>query len=230
MLVVVGTHEADAGREGADVAPRRYVSEVRSRQAQQTRMAVLMAAHQMFVERGWAATGVRSVAEQAGVSVKTIYDAFGSKAELFKAVTDVAAAGDAEPVTVMEREQFAALAEGDLGQRAAAGARLALAVNRRTVDLMRVWRTAADTDPALAEMLTEDVERQRQTFVAAVTLIAGHEIERQRAEGLWALMNEESYRLLVRSCGWTDEQYEQWLAQTITRLLDTEQPPPQGAP
>jgi AcrR family transcriptional regulator len=211
------------------VAPRRYVSEVRSRQAQQTRMAVLMAARQMFVERGWAATGVRSVAEQAGVSVKTIYDAFGSKAELFKAVTDVAAAGDAEPVTVMEREQFAALAEGELGQRAAAGARLALAVNRRTVDLMRVWRTAADTDAALAQMLTEDVERQRQTFVAAVTLIAGHEIERQRAEGLWALMNEESYRLLVRSCGWTDEQYEQWLAETITRLLDTEQPQTRGA-
>jgi AcrR family transcriptional regulator len=224
MLAVVETHAADAGRKGADVAPRRYVSELRARQAQQTRMAVLTAARQMFVERGWAATGVRSVAEQAGVSVKTIYDAFGSKAELFKAVTDVAAAGDHEPVAVMEREQFAALAEGDLGQRAAAGARLALAVNRRTVDLMRVWRTAADTDAALAQMLTEDVERQRQTFVAAVTLIAGHEIERQRAEGLWALMNEESYRLLVRSCGWTDEQYERWLAETITRLLDTEQP------
>ncbi len=85
--------------------------------------------------RGWAATRVRSIAEEAGVSVKTIYDTFGSKAELFKAVVDVAAAGDDEAVAVMGREQFAALADGDLPQRAAAGARLAARVNRRTVDL-----------------------------------------------------------------------------------------------
>ena len=169
-------------------------------------------------------TGVRDIAEEAGVSVKTIYDTFGSKAELFKAVVDVAAAGDDEPVAVMERERFAALAEGDLPQRAAAGARLAVEVHRRTVDLMRVWRTAADTDPALAEALTTEMEHQRQTFVAGIALIAGHDVERQHAEGLWVVMNEEGYRRLVRYAGWSDAQYEQWLAHTITRLLDPEQP------
>ena len=222
MLTGVETSAADTAPEGPQAPPRRYVSELRSRQAQRTRAAVLAVAHRLFVERGWAATGVRNIAQEAGISVKTIYDTFGSKAELFKAVVDVAAAGDDEPVAVMERERFAALAEGDLPQRAAAGARLAVEVHRRTVDLMRVWRTAADTDPALAEALTTEMEHQRQTFVAGVSLIAGYDVQRQHAEGLWAVMNEQGYGLLVRRAGWTDVQYEQWLAQTITRLLDTE--------
>jgi AcrR family transcriptional regulator len=184
----------------------------------------LAVARRLFVEQGWAATGVRTIAAEAGVSVKTIYDTFGSKAELFKAVVDVAAAGDDEPVPVMEREQFRGLAEGELPQRAAAAARLAVEVHRRTVDVMRVWRTAADTDPALAEALTTEMEHQRQTFVAGVALVAGCEMERQHAEGLWVVMNEEGYRRLVRYAGWSDAEYEEWLARTITRLLDTEQP------
>ncbi len=117
----------------------------------------------MLVDRGWAATRVRDIAEDANISLKTIYDTFGSKAELFKAVVDVAAVGDDEPVGAMARDRFAALAEGDLPQPAAAGARLAVEVHRRTVELMRVWRTAADTEAAPAEELTAEMERQRRT-------------------------------------------------------------------
>ncbi len=225
MLIDVDPSAANAAPGGSQIRPRRYVSELRSRQAQRTRAAVLEVAHRLFVERGWAATGVRNIAEEAGITVKTIYDTFGSKAELFKAVVDVAAAGDDEPAAVMERERFAALAEGDLPQRAAAGARLAVEVHRRTVDLMRVWRTAADTDPTLAEALAIEMEHQRQTFVAGIALIAGHDVERQHAEGLWVVMNDQGYQLLVRHAGWSDAQYEQWLTHTITRLLDPEQPP-----
>lgn len=224
MLIVMEASAGNAAREESELPPRRYVSELRSRQARRTREAVLAVAHRMFVERGWAATGVRNIAEDAGVSVKTIYDTFGSKAELFTAVVDVAAAGDDEPVAVMERERFAALAEGGLPQRAAAGARLAIEVHRRTVDMMRVWRTAADTDATLAEALTAEMERQRQTFVAGIALIAGHDVERQHAEGLWVVMNDQGYQLLVRHARWSDAQYERWLAHTITRLLDPEQP------
>ncbi len=220
----MATSAGNAAREESELPPRRYVSELRSRQAGRTRAAVLAVAHRMFVERGWAAMRVRDIAEDAGISVKTIYDTFGSKADLFKAVVDVAAAGDDEPVVIMERERFAALAEGDLPQRAAASAQLAVEVHRRTVDLMRVWRTAADTDPTLSEALTIEMEHQRQTFVAAVALIAGHAVERQHAEGLWLVMNDQGYQLLVRHAGWSDAQYEQWLARTATRLLDPEQP------
>ena len=68
------------------------------------------------------------------------------------------------------------------------------------------------------------MEHQRQTFLAGIALIAGHDVERQNAEGLWMVMNDQGYQLLLRHAGWRDAQYEQWLTHTITRLLDPEQP------
>ena len=102
--------------------------------------------------------------------------------------------------------------------------RLAVEVHRGTVELMRLWRTAADTDAALAEAMTAEMERQRQTFLAGTAPIAGHDVERRHAEGLWMVMNDQGYQLLVRHASWSDAQYEQWLARTMARLLDLEQP------
>lgn len=219
------------GREAAEVAPgesgarpRSYDSELRRRRAAHTRAQVLDAAHRLFVERGWAGTGVRDIARAAGVSVKTVYDGFGSKADLFRTVLDVAVVGDDEPVAMMDREQFALLAGGDLPERAAAGARLAAEVNRRTVDLKRVWRVAADTDPALAERFEEDIARQRLTARAAVQLMAGGDLDPDEADGMWALSSDEVYALLVQHAGWTHEKYEHWLTGVVARLLAIERP------
>src|SRR6185503_10254189 len=47
---------------------------------------LLVAAVELFVERGYAATRLDDVAKQAGVSKGTVYLYFPSKEELFKAV------------------------------------------------------------------------------------------------------------------------------------------------
>jgi len=210
------------GRETGDVAarPRRYDAPRRREQALRTRADVLAAARRLFVQRGWAATGVRDIAKEAGVSVKTVYDTFGSKADLFKTVVDVAVVGDDEPVPMMEREEFAAIAAGDLEERAAAGARLAADVNRRTVDLKHVWRVAADADAGLAERLEQGTAQQRYTARSALALMAGGDLDPDDADGLWAVSSDEVYRLLVGHAGWTHERYESWLARVCTRLLD----------
>ncbi len=223
------TEPRESGRAQSASRPRRYDSELRRRQAQRTRADVLRAAHGLFLERGWAATGMREIATAAGVSVKTIYDAFGSKAELFKTVVDVAVAGDDEPVAVMEREKFADLGRGDLPERVAAGVRLAAEVNRRTADLLRVWRAAADTDPALAAGLSVGIEQQRRTATAGLALMAGRHLDAEQADGLWALTSDEVYRLLVRHAGWSHEQYVRWLTRTTTRLLGLDHPCSGGA-
>jgi AcrR family transcriptional regulator len=56
------------------------------------------AAKEMFVTRGYAQTTIPAVAAQAGVSIETVYKAFGTKAGLAKAVFDVAVVGDDGPV------------------------------------------------------------------------------------------------------------------------------------
>ena len=58
---------------GAVAVPRRYRSRLREQQAEQTRRAVVQAAHDLFVANGWAATGMREVATTAGVALETVY-------------------------------------------------------------------------------------------------------------------------------------------------------------
>ncbi len=91
---------------------RRYQSPLRARRAAETRDALLTAAHQLFVTRGWLATGMRDVAAEAGVATETVYAYFSSKRDLFKAVVDVAVVGDDLPVPVAERPEFAAIGRG----------------------------------------------------------------------------------------------------------------------
>ena len=59
-------HPADA--PGSLTAPRRYRSQMREQQAEQTKRDVVRAAHDLFVAKGWAATGMREVAAAAGVA------------------------------------------------------------------------------------------------------------------------------------------------------------------
>src|SRR6185503_9112186 len=94
---------------------RPYRSEVRTDAARRTRAAILAAAEEAFVANGYGGTSLRAVAEAAGVSVPTVEQTFGTKANLLKTVVDVARAGDDEPVPVLDRPPArAALAASDL--------------------------------------------------------------------------------------------------------------------
>src|SRR5690242_12451897 len=102
-----------------DVKARRvYNAAHRQKQARRTRWAILQAARQLFLERGFGATTMALVAERAGVSVQTVYKSFANKAGLAKAVFDVAIAGDDDPRPMRERERLAAVrAEPDARRR-----------------------------------------------------------------------------------------------------------------
>lgn len=53
-----------------------------------TRDSLIRTAHQLFLARGFAATSMRAIAEQAGVAVGGIYNHFATKEDLFEAVMD----------------------------------------------------------------------------------------------------------------------------------------------
>jgi len=53
-------------------------------------------------------------------------------------------------------------------------------------------------------------------------MVAGRELSSAEANGLWAVLSAEVYELLTGSAGWSPDQYEQWLAGAIIRLLDLE--------
>ena len=204
----------------SDSTRRRYHSPRRQQQAADTRAAILAAATRLFSERGWAATSIRDVAEAAQVSVQAVYTSVGSKADLLREATDVAVVGDAQPVPLAERPEFAALGQGDARSRALAAARLLLEVQQRTLRLRSALREAAASDAQLAEQWRDNELRRRINIEQAGTLVAGRALSDRERDGLWAVCGIEVYQLLTELAGWTAEQYQDWMTDTILRLLD----------
>lgn len=203
---------------------RRYTSRRREQQAAETREAVLAAAAELFGERGWAATGMRDVARSAGVAVETVYANFRSKSDLLLAAIDVGVVGDDAPVALSDRPEFAALAVGDRPSRAAAAGRLMAGIQRRTAGVHHALREAAASDATLAARLRDNEERRRTSVEQGLALVAGRAVSARERDGLWAVLSMEAYRLLTDQAGWTDQQYEAWVADVVLRLLDDTPP------
>ncbi len=200
---------------------RPYRSPRRRQHAADTRAAVLEAATRLFAERGWAGTGMRDVAQAAGVAVETVYANFGSKGEVLQAALDVAVVGDTAPVALSDRPDFAALGRGPLAQRAAAAARLVREINTRTHGIRTALREGAATDHELEKRLGDLEQRRRANVEQGTALVAGRPITDTERDGLWAVLSMEVYQLLVDRAGWGPDRYEEWLADTIVRLLRT---------
>src|SRR6266571_6595357 len=132
---------------------RGYDSPRRRGQAAETRRTILDAAGQLFSERGYAATAMPAIAAEAGVAVKTVYLAFGTKAGVLHALWDVRLGGDDQPVPVAGRPWYRQLLQADDPQVLL---RTAARQSRKTKDraghVMRIVRHAAVTDPAISDL------------------------------------------------------------------------------
>src|SRR5438067_9997120 len=73
---------------------------LRRRQALETRRSIARAARSLFSERGYAATSIEVVAEEAGVAARTVYAIFGTKKAILAAICEewLAEAGVMESV------------------------------------------------------------------------------------------------------------------------------------
>jgi AcrR family transcriptional regulator len=203
---------------------RRYDSTLRREQARTTQRAILAAAHDLFITQGYGRTTIADVARRAGVSVETVYGAFGNKATLLHRVWDVTIGGDDEAVTYHDRpEVHAVRREPDLARRFALQAALFTATARRIVPLLLALQGAAGAEPAAAEMLAE-IQRQRLVGmgVMAKEAAASGQLavpEEQCRDLIWATTDGALWQRLVNERGWSDEQFQRWLAKIWTHAL-----------
>ena len=198
---------------------RSYRSQLRGQQAAATKQAVVDAASELFAANGWAATGMRDVAAAAGVAIETVYSHFSSKRGLLLAVADAAVVGDDAPVPLAERSDFLAIGQGRRPARIRAAARLLTGVQVRTATVAVLLRQAAPADDEIAELLRATRERQRVDVGRAVEMIMGRPPADAERDGIWAIASPEVYLLLVDGSGWTAEQYEAWVADTMERVI-----------
>lgn len=205
---------------------RRYVSPRRQQTAQQTRRAVLAAAHGLFVERGYLATTIEQIAQRAGVSKPTVFTSVGSKATVLKQLHDLALAGDEQPVPMAQRAWYQqALNEPDPYRSLRLHARNVVDIDQRSADVHEVVRGAATADQELAELWQtgEDERRTGAGYVVDALLGKGPlkaGLDRDSAiDLLWVLSSSASFQSLVRTRGWPRRKYEQWLGDIFCEQL-----------
>jgi TetR/AcrR family transcriptional regulator, regulator of autoinduction and epiphytic fitness len=194
----------------------------RQKKARQTRRRILAAAAELFTRQGYTATTIQQVAEQADVAWQTVYSVFGTKAAILSAVFDVAVAGDHEPVPVAERPFVQAIRDAaDPRDKARILARHLRESAVRTAGIVSVIESAASTDPEIAALW----RTLRDQGVRGMTLAARGFQEQgvlrlgltvtRAADILWLYVGPWAYRVLVTERGWTLDEYEAWLADTL---------------
>ena len=196
---------------------RSYDSSRRQDQAQQTERVVLAAASELFIAQGYGRTTLAQVAQQAGVSVETVYRRFRNKPGLLHRVWDVTSGGDDDDVLFHERPEVQAItAEPDLARRLAMQARLMTKTVRRTAPLLLMLQSAASADPVAAQMLQE-ASSQRLVglgFMAKAAAATGQLAVSELAcrDLIWAHSDGMLWHRLVIERGWSDEQFADYLA------------------
>ena len=67
--------------------------------------------------------------------------------------------------------------------------------------------------------MDEAEQRRRLNVDEGAHRVAGRPISDTERDGLWAVLSMEVYQLLVDRGGWSATRYEEWLGETIRRLL-----------
>lgn len=173
----------------------------------------------MFEADGYAATTIEAIAADVGVSSKTVYLAFATKAGLLRAVWDLALKGDEQPAGIAERPWYQqVLEERDGTRKLQLLAHHSVIVKQRIAAVLRVIRSAADVDDDLASLWhlieTDFWNNQRavvESLHATRSLRRGLDVTRA-TDLLWTLNHPDQWQLLVVQRGWAPEEFEHWLA------------------
>jgi len=199
---------------------RRYDSPTRRAQAEETRRSIAHAARELFLERGWAGTKVRDVAERAGVSEPSVYAVYRNKAGLAMGLLD--SLDDAADPMRMLRELDEAT--GDPPRQLT----ILTAFDRRLfesgADAITVIREAGRTKPELAKVVVQGRlrgDRNRRRIFSSWpegTLQEGLDVDAAR-DIYAALSNVDVYLVLTRERGWAPERVEEWWAAAMIRLI-----------
>ena len=212
---------------------KQYESPLRQEQARETRLRIVTAARDLFVAQGYGRTTMAEVARTAGVSVETVYAAFGTKPALLRQVWFVGFRGDDENLRLLHRpETEAVLAEPDLGRRLRAQAAFMTPVFRRIGPLLVALRGAAASEQAAAAMLAEfdelrvDAAAQYARLAAQTGRLRVSEVECR--DVLAATMEGSLWQRLVAECGWSDDRFAQWLGEVWVSALVRENVPSDG--
>ena len=205
---------------------RSYDSTRRRARAQESRARILDAARALFVESGYAATTLASIAERADVALPTLYAAFGSKGKLLATLLDERPGEPETQVQILTADQLAEIkALPDAEAKLDLFASLVAAHLERWCDLLVALRVAGcvEGEAATIEVKRRDDEyaliRQLGQHLRSSGLLKADLSAATATDTLWALSDVQLFTMLVRTRGWRLSRYRSWLADSLTAVL-----------
>lgn len=194
----------------------------------ETRRRLLQAASEEFAEQGYHAATVSRIARRAGVTVQTLYLAWGSKRALLRALMDAALSGDPEKPYSDERSHMISDALDPVTADPRAVVAHAAALYRQAAEraalCWRLYRDAAAADPEIAADWQGLQRLRHETFGQIVERIPADALRAGvttavAADTAWAVASPETYELLVTTLGYSLDQLEGWVEDTLTAAL-----------
>ncbi len=199
---------------------RPYSSESRQQKAQLNRKSILGAAKKLFESKGFEKVKIEEIAAEAGVSAPSIYAIFQSKKGLLLALMD-------ESYDLNKFEELVKKSKGEKlpKKKLMLSAKIARELYDAEKSELSLLKGASIVDP---EFKTLEIERENrryerqketvQTLAAAGAFKKGIEVKEAR-DILWTMTGRDLYRLLVVERGWSSDQYENWVGETLIKSL-----------
>jgi AcrR family transcriptional regulator len=193
------------------VKPR---STYRQAQAAATRERIAEAARRLFGVAGYGSTSIEAIAAEAGVAVRTVYSAFGTKREILSLICEQWL----ERARARERVGEV-LAEPDPARRLRGAASWLCGLYSAGFDVVIIFEAATDESAETRELLRSKLAGRNQAMDAMIASLDGHlhAPVRQVQAVYRALAAPGVYRELVEESGWTPEEFERWVGDTLER-------------
>ena len=192
----------------------------RQEYARATRQAIVDAARTLFARRGYFATRVEDIAEEARVAPATVYAVAGGKQGLLQTLMET---WTLDPIVAVTLRKIRAMDDP------AGIVRLVAAVSRQMresfSDVMRVMLSTAPHDADVARQLRTATSRYRKFFFPVSrrlskldALLHGMTVE-EAVDVFWFYFGYSSYFTLHDDNGWSYERAERWLGDRACQAL-----------
>ena len=192
------------------------VKTYRQVQAEETRIRIAQAARRLFADQGYGATSIDAIAKAAGVATRTVYSAFGTKREILSLICDLWL----REANAIERAQQVFAVE-DPVERLRGAAGWLTNLYAAGFDVVLIFDAATDESAETRALLRSKLAGRNEVMDAMIaSLEAELKVPLKQAQAVYrALAAPGVYQELVDESGWTPEEFERFVADSLQRQL-----------
>jgi AcrR family transcriptional regulator len=202
------------------IQKRAYNTTSRKETARLSRAKILESARLLFADKGYENTTIDQIAINSEVSTPTIYALFKSKLGVLRAIMD-----ECFPQSNHDSLVESGKYEKDPKKRIAVAAKLARQIYDAEVIQSNMLQGVGVLFPELKQLEEEREERRYIRLSGALDeMYADNIIDEtlnptKALDIFWAFTGRDIYRLLVIERKWSSDDYEEWLAETLSQML-----------